>query len=527
MVNLTYHERTYGMKIKKVKKLLSLVLSFAFIIIGLSGMATKPAKAAGAAPDLKSGYSYYLRAKHSDRCLDLQGSEVSNGTHFQQYDQGYPSELFKITLQSDGYYTLETTLVGASGTMVMDGRSNCVAGAQVVLYQYDSTCSEQRWEIRQNSNGTYCLSPKKNLSLNLAVENWSYGNNAKVKLEAKNDNMFNQQFYIEDQERAMNILGNEVYYLRNVNSGKYLDLQNNGTTNGTNFQQYPYISTPCAERFKVIKRTDGYFQFLSDYATTSTTTMVMDGRSNCVAGAQVILYNFINGANEQIWHVKKNSNGTFCLSPKKNVYLNLAVEGGSSANNAKVKLASRDYNSPSQQWCLEPAIDGTTSGIKGYAWRYPFENSDFTYIYSGYHVWRPTFGYHYAIDITGNSYSIAGAPILSPMTGKVIKRDDWHISAGNYVVIEFDSFYTGEGTKLRAGFMHMNAPTTFEEGDKVRKGDVIGYVGKTGKTTGYHLDLSVFRNVTWPDAEGGRYTLNPQRFFPWTTFTGETSTDWP
>lgn len=46
------------MKIKKVKKLLSLVLSFAFIIIGLSGMATKPAKAAGAAPGLKSGYSY-------------------------------------------------------------------------------------------------------------------------------------------------------------------------------------------------------------------------------------------------------------------------------------------------------------------------------------------------------------------------------------------------------------------------------------------------------------------------------------
>ncbi|MCI9450032.1 MAG: peptidoglycan DD-metalloendopeptidase family protein [Clostridiales bacterium] len=521
------------MKIKKVKKLLSLVLSFAFIIIGLSGMATKPAKAAGAAPGLKSGYSYYLRAKHSDRCLDLQGSEVSNGTHFQQYDQGYPSELFKITLQTDGYYTLETTLIGASGTMVMDGRSNCVAGAQVILYQYDSTCSEQRWEIRQNSNGTYCLSPKKNLSLNLAVENWSWGNNAKVKLEAKNDNMFNQQFYIEDQERAMNILGNEVYYLRNVNSGKYLDLQNNGTTNGTNFQQYSYVSSPCAERFKVIKRTDGYFVFVSDYATTPTTpAMVMDGRSNCVSGAQVILYKFVYEAGEQIWHVKKNDNGTFCISPKKNVYLNLAVEGGSSANNAKVKLASRNYDSPSQQWCLEPAIDGTTSGIKGYAWRYPFENSDFTHIISGYHVWRPEFGFHYAIDIKSknSNTSIAGAPILSPMTGTVVYKNDNEYSSGYYIVIEFDSFFTGTGEKLRAGFMHMREPSDFKKGDKVRKNDVIGYVGKSGNAQDYHLDLSVFRNVIYPhhpDENPGLYTLNPQRFFPWTTFTGETSTDWP
>lgn len=515
------------MKIKKVKKLLSLVLSFAFIIIGLSGMATKPAKAAGAAPGLKSGYSYYLRAKHSGKCLDLQGSEVSNSTDFQQYDQGYPSELFKITLQSDGYYTLETTLIGASGTMVMDGRNYCVAGVRVVLYQYDSTCPEQRWEIRQNSNGTYCLSPKKNLSVNLAVENSSMANNAKIRLEAKDDSAENQQFYIEDQERAMNILGNEVYYLRNVNSGKYLDLQNNGTTNGTNFQQYSYVSSPCAERFKVIKRTDGYFVFVSDYATTPTTpAMVMDGRSNCVSGAQVILYKFVYEAPEQIWHVKKNSNGTFSLSPKKNVYLNLTVEGGSIANNAKVKLASRDYDSPSQQWCLEPAIDGTTSGIKGYAWRYPFENSDFTKIISGYK--KPTRYDHCAIDIVSNSsVSIYNAPILAPMTGTIAYRNDNKTTAGNYVVIEFDSFLTGEGKKLRAGFMHMNAPTTHSVGDKIRKGDVIGYVGKTGNAGGYHLDLSVFKDVDYPVYENEKYILNPQRFFPWTTFTGDTSTVWP
>ena len=50
----------------------------------------------------------------------------------------------------------------ATPWMVMDGRSNCVAGAQVVLYE-QVTCDEQQWQIRKNANGSYCLSPKKDV----------------------------------------------------------------------------------------------------------------------------------------------------------------------------------------------------------------------------------------------------------------------------------------------------------------------------------------------------------------------------
>ena len=144
-----------------------------------------------------SGRSYYLRNKNSGMCMDLVRSGTTNKTELQQYPFGYPSELFCIKENEDGYYIIETTLVGASGRMVLDGRSNCVAGAQVILYEYDAGCTEQQWRIRINSNGTFCLSPRRNLSLNLAVENSSKASNARLKLAKADASAPGQQWYID------------------------------------------------------------------------------------------------------------------------------------------------------------------------------------------------------------------------------------------------------------------------------------------------------------------------------------------
>ena len=97
------------------------------------------------------------------------------------------------------------------------------------------------------------------------------------------------------------------------------------------------------------------------------------------------------------------------------------------------------------------------------------------------------------------------------------------ISSGNYVVVETDCFYTGTGKRLRVGFMHMEHPYFFGEGSRVERGDHVGYVGKTGNASGYHLHLIVFKrdeNVNWV-TDSNR--LNPQRFFPGVPFTGDTS----
>ena len=464
-------------------------------------------------------------------CLDLQGSSVASGTHFQQYPTGDPSELFQITYANGNEFVVETTLNSATERMVMDGRSDCKDGAQVILYPYDDTLPEQKWIASRNENGTYCLSPKKDTSLNLPVDGQTTCN-AKVILRNGNADDPSQQWYINTADEESGAISAKIYYLRNKKSGKYLDLQSNGTTNGTHFQQYTFGTQGYpSEQFRISENSDGYFTVKT---MLTTNNMVMDGRSNCVNGAQVILYNKVANAPEQEWHLRRNDDdGTYCLSPKKNVYLNLAVEGGSTANNAKVKLEDRSFTygannlkifADNQKWYLEPI------NISQFDYIYMFEDDDFSNISSGYRdPERPT---HYAIDIIGTYNAINGQNIYAPVSGKVVYYVEDSQSSGTYVVIETDMCYPGTGKKLRLTFAHMNTEKMNREeckivhyvNKRICRGDIIGYVGSTGESSGPHLHHAIFMpgssNQYW---ENSNTCYNPQFFYTDIVFSGTTS----
>lgn len=497
------------------QRLLPLLISL-LLLLSLAPALRLTSHAAGETPGLSHWCSYYFRNANSGQYLDLASSGVTNGTHFQQYPFGYMSEIFCLFYLDNGYYNIVTMLPNATPWMVMDGRSNCVAGAQVVLYE-QVTCDEQQWQIRKNANGSYCLSPKKNLNLNLAVENASTASNAKVKLAAKNDSAKSQQWFIEEVPVADGINNDTVYYVRNKNSGKYLDLQGSSTANSTHIQQYPFGSNGYpSERFRITVHAHGAYVIQSNLSP-STAMKVMDGRSNCVAGAQVILYDFVGG-DEQYWHFRKNEDGTYYISPLKNVYLNLTVEGGSLANNAKVKLAARNANDDAQKWILEPVSKSD------YNWDYMFSDSNnHSRIYSGYKLsGRPD---HFAIDIVHKySPAINNQPIYSPVSGKVAYTYPNHTESGNYVVIDADSFWTGTGNRLRVTFAHLAYPSSLNIGDTVRKGDLIGYVGITGVTDGYHLHFAVYRTTAEGDYwERSHNSINPQTIYPSIPFTDKLS----
>ena len=471
--------------------------------------------------NIHSERSYYLRNKNSGMCMDLAKSGTTNKTELQQYPFGYPSELFCLRINEDGYYVIETTLVGAAGRMVLDGRSNCVAGAQVILYEYDAGCTEQQWLIRINSNGTYCLSPRRNLSLNLAVEGGSTASNAKLKLAKADASAPSQQWYIDQPSDANSVASYGIYNIRNKKSGKYLDLQGNGFTNGTHFQQYTYGADYAAERFQLQEASDGYYRVLSAMQENITTFMAMDGRSDCVAGAQVVLYEYGYQYPEQHWHIRRNADGSVFISPKKNVYLNLSVEGGSMENNAKVKLAARNENDDSQKWIIEPA----NANVEGYNFRYMLQTRpNFNNISCGYKL--PSDSEHYALDITGHSggVSIYGQPICAPANGKVVHTEPNKGESGYYLVLETDCFWTGSGKRIRLTFAHMKSAPLFDDGDLVRKGDVLGYVGNTGKTSGPHLHFAAYRVTNEGDHwEREHNSLNPEYFYPPYWFVGKSS----
>jgi murein DD-endopeptidase MepM/ murein hydrolase activator NlpD len=83
-----------------------------------------------------------------------------------------------------------------------------------------------------------------------------------------------------------------------------------------------------------------------------------------------------------------------------------------------------------------------------------------------------------------------GVP-LRAARGGVVKAKQYQSAAGYYIVID------GKNTDVDFAYMHLAAPSGYEEGDRVRTGDQIGVVGDTGSTTACHLHFEMWRAPGW------------------------------
>lgn len=72
-----------------------------------------------------------------------------------------------------------------------------------------------------------------------------------------------------------------------------------------------------------------------------------------------------------------------------------------------------------------------------------------------------------------------GTPVKASGSGVVVLSGKDYFYTGNMVIID-------HGHQLKTIYAHLQKAEV-KAGDKVRQGDVIGYVGKTGRATGAHL----------------------------------------
>lgn len=132
---------------------------------------------------------------------------------------------------------------------------------------------------------------------------------------------------------------------------------------------------------------------------------------------------------------------------------------------------------------------GTVYSSDGFRW--PLDsNLQYITTYFGYDAWRG--GNHYGIDV-GNA-GIGGKNIYAAQGGTVITAygdGGWHGGFGNYIIID-------HGGELSTVYAHCSA-VTVSVGQTVNKGDVIGYVGSTGWSTGNHLHFETRVNGTAVD----------------------------
>lgn len=111
--------------------------------------------------------------------------------------------------------------------------------------------------------------------------------------------------------------------------------------------------------------------------------------------------------------------------------------------------------------------------------RMPLDNTKLT---SGYGMRNhPVIGgrrAHKGVDLAAPT----GTPIYATADGLVSKAERFS-SYGLYVSIE-------HGARLQTRFAHMSR-IAVAAGERVKKGDIIGYVGSTGRSTGPHLHYEV------------------------------------
>src|SRR5690606_28214645 len=85
---------------------------------------------------------------------------------------------------------------------------------------------------------------------------------------------------------------------------------------------------------------------------------------------------------------------------------------------------------------------------------------------------------HNGIDLAAPT----GTPVYATADG-IVARADRFGSYGNYIQIE-------HGGEMQTRFAHLSGYAV-SAGDRVRKGDLIGYVGSPGRSTGPHLHYEV------------------------------------
>ena len=131
------------------------------------------------------------------------------------------------------------------------------------------------------------------------------------------------------------------------------------------------------------------------------------------------------------------------------------------------------------------------SGTNG-TWVWPVPN------YKGISRWMSST--HKGVDIRANY----GASIIAS-DGGVVTTAGWHYSYGNYVIIYHGSMSDGNAYSTLYG--HMRSVAT-SAGKYVKQGELIGYVGSTGNSTGNHLHLEVWKGGKKANA------VNPRGYIP-------------
>jgi murein DD-endopeptidase MepM/ murein hydrolase activator NlpD len=184
---------------------------------------------------------------------------------------------------------------------------------------------------------------------------------------------------------------------------------------------------------------------------------------------------------DSIRHGKKY----YVIDPGKFAYLNsddlvAAMNSELATLNNRVKVQQQSYDTLTQLVKAKEKMLGSIPAIQ------PISNKDLSHLASGF-GYRIDPIYKTTKMHTGLDFAAAqGTPIYATADGSVEETGYDNGGYGNHVIINhgygYETLY-GHMIKIKA-----------RQGEKVKRGQIIGWVGSTGKSTGPHCHYEVIRN---------------------------------
>lgn len=106
--------------------------------------------------------------------------------------------------------------------------------------------------------------------------------------------------------------------------------------------------------------------------------------------------------------------------------------------------------------------------------------------------------FHYGTDFGPAKAGVDGDPVIAVGNGKVAYKcsESTGGGQGNCIAIQMD-----KNSSYYFVYMHLCKVPTLAVGDTVKAGQVIGYMGTTGNSTGTHLHLGLHIGAVWPSRD--------------------------
>lgn len=148
-----------------------------------------------------------------------------------------------------------------------------------------------------------------------------------------------------------------VYYIRNMHSLRYLDINNSGISNGTSVLQYQF-NGQRNQRFRVTYEADGYYSIKPIHINGQTSAIDMRSVSGAnTNGTDAQIYTYNRNFDEQKFLIQYAYGGGFQIGTKaSNGNKVLEVTDSSTANGAIVQIWDYSNSRMNDNWTFEQEV---------------------------------------------------------------------------------------------------------------------------------------------------------------------------